>query len=1008
MIHTNAGLFGRVDVDGTICNLILDDSTIKSTSGNVGGVAGILGGNIQNVYVGENTVIQTSGRPIGGVVGIWDSKDNATKKTASGLWFAGTVETSNEKAMIGGLIGRVYVGNHVIENCLNTGTVISTYTSTTNGIGGLIGSVNGSSATKQVGVSIQNCVMNGKIQTATTSYTGSVIGSLQNAKVTMQNVYSTDDRSGLEGVAQEFTDSGSAPGIGVVNSGSAVTVSLTGVPMILTEDSLKGNNAYVNTALDIYTGNNEEAVWSAIEGETPEIRMFSEKPAYAELSGPRVSIAWYYEAYTNMDGTTATSAVALPSAAEFEIRTAGDMYGLAKLVNVDKKTFSGCKITLTNDITMNEGTASVNGWTTAKDTISYEWTPIGQNGSTIYFNGTFDGACHTIRGIYINDTDADLPAGLFGRTAGGANIRNLFIENSYIKNKYTYVAAVVGYFRGNMENVAVSKDVFIKTTSTEAGGVIGRMDQGSGGRTIINVMFAGSVQATGSVSRCGGIIAKINSSNALTMRNCLNSGTVTTTNSSSNVRTGGLIGSVESTSVVTMEECLNTGTLSAKNVSFLGNVIGQAKGKTLTITNVYALESLNGIGKNETNGTTTGNVLLCTAPQLTGETAKTTLQEFDFYNATSNPLGVWESVKDAYPTLRINVEEDTSASDWYTNAGGAEGTNYEIGTAGELFYLASLVNDGTDNFEGKTIALKSDITVSAAPNEIMWTPIGLGTSVPFKGTFDGGGHTISGIYINTNTNAGLFGRVSSSGKIRNLSLDNSTITSSANNVGAVVGILAGSMEKVYVGVNTTVTASQSAVGGIVGIWDSSGNTKTVSELWFAGHVENGKNSARTGAIFGRVYQGKALTMENCLCTGSVKTITAGDDLRTGGLVGTVYGGTVNLTMKNCLMVGTVEAASNNKGGSLVGAVQSGTLTLINVYAVESEMQGIGLVDAEKNGSCSGTVKLCTENALEGAIAQTTLAGFEFWSTSNTNGVWFAIEGSFPELKYFSKKTPISQ
>ena len=88
---------------------------------------------------------------------------------------------------------------------------------------------------------------------------------------------------------------------------------------------------------------------------------------------------------------------------------------------------------------------------------------------------------------------------------------------------------------------------------------------------------------------------------------------------------------------------------------------------------------------------------------------------------------------------------------WYTTLG-KDAANYEIKNEKELYALAKIVN-GTapniakDNFEGQTITLQSDISLSAD-----WTPIGVSEADGlnhscFKGTFDGGNHTISNLKL---------------------------------------------------------------------------------------------------------------------------------------------------------------------------------------------------------------------------------------------------------------------
>ena len=68
-----------------------------------------------------------------------------------------------------------------------------------------------------------------------------------------------------------------------------------------------------------------------------------------------------------------------------------------------------------------------------------------------------------------------------------------------------------------------------------------------------------------------------------------------------------------------------------------------------------------------------------------------------------------------------------------------------IGSYAELKAFADAVNGG-DGFEGKTVLLTADISLGGESSP--WTPIGA-SGTPFKGSFDGGGHIVSGLYINT-------------------------------------------------------------------------------------------------------------------------------------------------------------------------------------------------------------------------------------------------------------------
>ena len=97
-------------------------------------------------------------------------------------------------------------------------------------------------------------------------------------------------------------------------------------------------------------------------------------------------------------------------------------------------------------------------------------------------------------------------------------------------------------------------------------------------------------------------------------------------------------------------------------------------------------------------------------------------------------------------------------------------TSFDISTAEQLAGMAELAAAGV-NFQGVEIRLTADLALNdgdasnwdlTAPAHA-WTPIGT-KDAPFLGTFDGQGHTISGIYMSGAgnpdfSNVGLFGYV---------------------------------------------------------------------------------------------------------------------------------------------------------------------------------------------------------------------------------------------------------
>ena len=148
--------------------------------------------------------------------------------------------------------------------------------------------------------------------------------------------------------------------------------------------------------------------------------------------------------------------------------------------------------------------------------------------------------------------------------------------------------------------------------------------------------------------------------------------------------------------------------------------------------------------------------------------------------------------------------------------------NYLIGNAAELYGFAELVNNGNATANAK---LTADIVVNEnvldANGEantgdfVQWTPIG---NVFYSGTFDGQGHTISGLYVSGNSySVGLIGKVSGSATIKNLGIVDSYFNSSGNFLGSIVGDVDRQSSVTLANVYSTSTVKGvNFIGGLVG------------------------------------------------------------------------------------------------------------------------------------------------------------------------------------------------
>lgn len=250
---------------------------------------------------------------------------------------------------------------------------------------------------------------------------------------------------------------------------------------------------------------------------------------------------------------------------------------------------------------------------------------------------------------------------------------------------------------------------------------------------------------------------------------------------------------------------------------------------------------------------------------------------------------------------------------------------YLISTAQELIEFSNRVNSGegdlsaklindivlNENFEQDKFARSADGNVTynggAVPeNFTQWTPIGSMYSTYYTGVFDGNGHTISGLYINTTSyEQALFGCIGPDSVVKNLGITNSFI-SAGNTIGGLVSTnYNGTVENCF---NEGNVYGGDTVGGIVaygaGTLSTSYNTGTISAV-----------SGRAGGVIGDNY-GDVI---NCYNTGNVS-----GDYYIGGIAGAN-----DSTISNCYNTGKI--SGNEQACGIAGA---DFITIENSYYLE--------------------------------------------------------------------------
>jgi len=193
-----------------------------------------------------------------------------------------------------------------------------------------------------------------------------------------------------------------------------------------------------------------------------------------------------------------------------------------------------------------------------------------------------------------------------------------------------------------------------------------------------------------------------------------------------------------------------------------------------------------------------------------------------------------------------------------------EGTTadpYIIATADDLYEFAIKVNEGDNT---ACAVLTADITLPIDKN---WTPIGKDKDHMYNGTFDGDGHTITGLSVDIQSDntiyAGLFGFLGEGGTIKNLGLADSKITCSGNRVyaGGVCGWNTGTIINCYNTGDVSGTSSYgfAYAGGVCGLNDYG----TIENCYNTGEVSGTGTSTDGSGYAGGVCGWNTGTIENC-------------------------------------------------------------------------------------------------------------------------------------------------
>ena len=295
--------------------------------------------------------------------------------------------------------------------------------------------------------------------------------------------------------------------------------------------------------------------------------------------------------------------------------------------------------------------------------------------------------------------------------------------------------------------------------------------------------------------------------------------------------------------------------------------------------------------------------------------------------------------------------------------------SYTVTSADGLMNIAKLVNGGKSDIN---ITLDTDIDLTGKD----WTPIGTDYDNSYKGTFDGGGHTITGLTFTTNDKyAGLFGWLNKAGTVKNVVMEGVQITSNqiyGGSIGGVAGYSWGTIE------NCSVSGSVSGtvyVGGVVGAQIDGSITGCSSSATVKGMVDVGGVAGQTNS---------SATLTACYATGNVIIeIDPVKNISGGGLVG-FNGGNGVLA---CYATGNVTSTGSSTGNvHIFGLLGDNYTTVTACYWKNNQERGYKT--APESTKVDGTY-VTWENAVDAMNR----------ALQNARSEWrYELKGALPTLR----------
>jgi len=681
----------------------------------------------------------------------------------------------------------------------------------------------------------------------------------------------------------------------------------------------------------------------------------------------------------------------------FAVGNAGQLFSYRNMVTYNVRDYDdstsgkNASAVITKDIILNPQVLSSDKKSLAVDASTlrvFNYIKRDESAS----RGSIDGMNHTISGLYMVRQAYDDDYNSFCRTLySGCEIKDLTLKDIYVEGAWG-CGGLVAINKGHIENCHVEGLVY---GSKNSGGVVGEM---AASGSIERCSFNGVIKAKYSTTEFAGVVGCPSSGSTIT--NCYSTGT----------SISGCPSGIHGSSKVSATNCYSTMTFE--------NATSTKNGISPSTTDVNCYHS--------TTGSTTGASVNVTGEQmasgevcflLNNSSSQGDLAWFQTINSDASPVLVSTGSNTVYTGISKYCD-GTGEKVVYTNDPNSgvivnhshDGFNdngiatcskcstlvfqpatlnsnevFEVGNAGQLEWIAQYVNAGNDSIK---VVLVNDINLAG----IQHTPIGTAEHPFFDCSFNGQGHSITGMTITnyTESNQGLFGVASGTHKgALKTNITNFTVsgemTSSASGVSNIAGVVGYAnytitMSDITSNVNISIddNATQNNIGGIAG----NSSRVTIARCVNNGNLKVGKANCAAGIL---AYGWGYTNVVNCLNTGNISATDSTTVV--GGILGYTRDGGRVAGSQNCLNTGKV-LPGGPESGAIFGKIDAiASQGSNNYYLNTSYGKGVGLDNSDKD--VAAQTFAITDEQVKNGYAAYYLNG----KVSAANNVWNQVIGT---------------